>query len=163
MEVGKPVKSFNYFGGFVEQENENGAASRQISTHPMTGIPIARSFSPGTHYTLFDMRYNLVGLTDSNGQLLETFRYSAFGVPEIKNSTGNNIPESAFGIDPIFGGQRFLSSSALYLSKRRLMDPSDGAFLSPDPSGYVDSPSLYPYAAQDPINNIDPNGEMLQY
>ena len=35
-EAGKPVKSFNYLGGFIEQENENGIASRQISLHPVT-------------------------------------------------------------------------------------------------------------------------------
>ena len=39
------------------------------------------------------------------------------------------------------------------------MNPSNGVFLSPDPKGYVDSSSLYVYAGQDPINNIDQHGE----
>lgn len=162
-EVGKPPKSFNYLGGFVEQENENGIPSRQISVHPVTGMPIAYHSALGTHYTLFDGRYNLVGLTNTTGDLLEIFRYTSFGVPEIHSPSGTTLPASAFGIEPIFGGQKFLSSVGLYLSKRRLMNPSNGVFLSPDPQGYVDSSSLYAYAAQDPINNIDPNGEIIPF
>ena len=39
------------------------------------------------------------------------------------------------------------------------MDPRHGVFLSGDPLGYVTSPSLYAYAAQDPVDLIDPDGE----
>ena len=38
------------------------------------------------------------------------------------------------------------------------MDPSTGRFLSPDPNEYGDSPALYVYAAQNPIDLIDPDG-----
>jgi RHS repeat-associated protein len=160
-EVGKPAKSLNYFGSFIEQENDGGIASRQISVQPVTGIPIAYHSKLGTHYTLFDNRYNLIGLANTSGELLETFRYASFGIPEIKNSAGLILPASAFGVEPIFGGQKFLSSAKLYLSKRRLMNPTNGVFLSQDSDGYTDSPSSYVYAAQDPINNIDPTGEIL--
>lgn len=162
-EAGKPVKSFNYLGGFIEQENENGIAARQISLHPVTGLPIAYHSALGTHYTLFESRFNLVGLIDTNGDLLETYRYKSFGLPQVFDSTGAVIPFSAFGAEPIFGGQRYLSATGLYLSKRRLMDPENGVFLSGDPKGYKDSPSLYVYAAQNPINNIDPNGEIIPF
>jgi len=46
----------------------------------------------------------------------------------------------------------------LYLSDTRLMDPRHGAWLSPDPLGYVDSPNLYAYARQNPIDFVDPSG-----
>lgn len=162
-ETGKPEKSFNYFGGFVEQENENGNPSRQITTHPVTGVPIAYHTTNATYYTLFDSRYSLFGVTDTNGNLLESFRYKAFGAPQIFDAAGNILTASALGIEPFFGGQRYLSSAGLYLSKRRVMNPVNGVFLSVDPNGYVDSASLYVYAAQDPINNIDPNGEIIPF
>ena len=162
-ELGKPDKSINYLGGFVEQENENGIDSRQISMHPVTGVPIAYHSAIGTHYTLFDSRYNLVGLANTNGDLLETYRYKSFGVPEIYDSAGNVLVTSNFGIEPFFGGQKFLSSTGLYLSKRRLMNPRNGVFLSADTRGYADSPSLYVYVAQNPANNIDPNGEIVPF
>lgn len=160
-ELNKPDKSLNYLGGFLEQENENGIASRQISMHPVTGVPIAYHSRMGTHYTLFDNKYNLWGLADTNGDLLETYRYKSFGVPEIYDSKGDALVASNFGIDPFFGGEKLLSSAGLYLSKRRLMNPLNGVFLSCDPQGYADSPSLYVYAAQNPVNNIDPNGELI--
>lgn len=162
-EAGKPAKSFNYLGGFIGQENENGVASRQISMHPVTGVPIAYHSNLGTHYTLFDSRFNLIGLMDTNGDLLETYRYKSFGLPQVFDNAGSVIPASAFGTEPVFGGQRYLSNTGFYLSKRRLMNPVNGVFLSGDPKGYEDSSSLYVYAAQNPIDNIDPNGEIIPF
>src|SRR5690606_12780338 len=61
---------------------------------------------------------------------------------------------------PVFGGQRYLPQPGLYLSGKRLMDPRTGLFLSPDIMGYVDSPSLYAYAGQNPVDYIDPDGDL---
>jgi RHS repeat-associated protein len=158
-EAGKPDKSFNYFGTFVVQENEAGVATKQITINPETGVPIANHSLLGTYYTLFDSRYNLIGLVDTSGHLLETYRYKSFGKPKIFDSTNNEILSSVFGITPIFGGQYYLSSTGLYLSKRRLMNPVNGVFLSADPRGYIDSSNLYTYALQNPLDLIDPDGE----
>jgi RHS repeat-associated protein len=159
-ESGKPSRSFNYLGAFVEQENENGIPTRQKTLHPATGVPVAYHVNNQTHYTIFDARYNLIGITDTNGDLLETYRYQSFGIPNIYDATGANIALSQHGIEPIFGGQRYLSSTGLYLSNRRLMNPVHGLFLSPDPKGYANSASLYAYSAQNPIDLADPDGEL---
>lgn len=159
-ESGKPVKSFNYLGSQVLQENESGNPSRQITRHPLTGVPVAYHSSSGTHYTLFDARYNLVGLLDSGGNLVETYRYKSFGQPRIFNSSGAIITSSGFGVEPIFGGMRYLPVTGLYLTTRRLMNPVNGVFLSADPKGYVNSSDLYVYVRQNPIEFIDPEGEI---
>ena len=52
---------------------------------------------------------------------------------------------------------RWLAQAGLYLSDTRLMDPNHGAWLSPDPLGYIDSSNLYAYARQNPIDFIDPS------
>ena len=162
-EAGQPDRTFNYLGGFVEQESENGQPARQVTLHPVTGVPIAYHSNAGTHYALVDARFSLLGLADVNGAMVERYTYSAFGMPEIFDAGGASLPVSAFGIQPLFGGQRYLTTPGLYLSKRRLMDPRHGLFLAADPKGYVDSPMLYAYAAQDPVNKIDPNGDIIPF
>lgn len=159
-ESGKPIRSFIYWGGSAAQENDNGVAARQITIHPASGIPIAYHTAARTNYTLFDARFNLIGLTDVAGNLVETYRYKSFGLPEIFDDTGTSISASAFGVEPVFGGQRFLSGSGLYLAKRRLMNPVNGLFLAIDPRGYADSPALYVYAGQNPVDLIDPDGDL---
>ncbi|MET0102603.1 MAG: DUF6531 domain-containing protein [Sedimenticola sp.] len=162
-EVGQPDRTLHYLGGFVEQENAGGVVERQFTLHPVTGVPIAYHTTAGTHFALVDGRFNLLGLVDVSGALAESYRYRPFGAPEIYDPAGTPRASSAFGVPPIFGGQRYLQGPALYLSKKRLMDPAHGLFLSPDPKGYVDSPMLYAYAAQNPIDNIDPNGEVVPF
>jgi RHS repeat-associated protein len=162
-EIGKPDKSFNYLGVFVEQENENGTAVRQISIHPDTGIPLAYHSSSGSHYTLFDSRFNLTALLDSSGNLVESYRYKAFGQPQIFDNLNNELITSALGINPIYGGQRYIDSVGLYLSTRRLLNPVNGSYLSPDPFDYFDSSSLYVYVKNNPINLIDPEGELAWF
>lgn len=159
VEAGKPPRDFHYFGDHIEQENENGVPARQTTLHPATGVPIAYHTNGATFYPLFDGRYNLIGLANTNGDLVESYRYLPFGQPQIFDAAGMAIPDSQFGVEPVFGGQRFLSASNLYLAKRRLMNPRHGIFLSPDPRGYANSASLYAYAAQNPIDLIDPDGE----
>ena len=42
--------------------------------------------------------------------------------------------------------------------RARWFDRHSGAWLTPDPAGYVDSPNLYAYAGGDPVNFTDPTG-----
>jgi RHS repeat-associated protein len=162
-QLGLPVKSLNYFGLTLEQENENGSPVRQISVDTNSGVPVAYHSNFGTQYTLFDARYNLVRLANTNGELVESFEYDSFGVPTIKDSSGTTMTSSNFGVDPIFGGLRFLSTSQIYLSIRRMMNPSTGVFLAQDSKAFVDSASLYVYSRQNPVSNLDLLGEQSMH
>lgn len=162
-ETGTLRRSFAYFGAFAEQEMEGGVPVRQLSLWPGSGQPLAIHDAGQTFFPHFDARHSLIALTDHTGSLVERCRYSAFGIPSVSNSTGAELSRSAFGVDPIFGGQRHIPSVGLYLSRRRLYDPTAGLFWSMDPKGYTDAPSLYVYGGQDPVNNIDPNGEAVPF
>ena len=43
-------------------------------------------------------------------------------------------------------------------NEARFYDPSIGRFLTPNPAGTIDSPNLYAYVLNDPINLTDPSG-----
>ena len=53
------------------------------------------------------------------------------------------------------------ATSLVYL-RARWYDPATGAFLTPDPSGYADSSNLYAGFGDDPVNNSDPTGEIIE-
>jgi len=57
-----------------------------------------------------------------------------------------------------YTGQAWLPSLGLWYYKARMYEPELGRFLQPDPIGYDDSPNLYAYVLNDPINLIDPLG-----
>ncbi|MDH4113849.1 MAG: DUF6531 domain-containing protein [Burkholderiaceae bacterium] len=160
---GEPERTFHHLGAFVEQENLGGVAERQATLHPVTGVPIAYHSGAGTHFALVDARFNLLGLLATDGTLAEAYRYAPFGAPRIFDGTGAPLAGSSLGARPLFGGQNYLAVPRLYLSRKRLMDPALGQFLSPDPRGYSDSPALYAYAAQNPVDQIDPNGEVIPF
>jgi RHS repeat-associated protein len=161
--AGEAARSFCYLGAFIEQEIVGGAPERQMTLHPATGVPVAYHRAGATHFALVDARFNLLGLVDTNGQLVEAYRYKSFGTPQIFDAAGTTRATSAFGIRPVFGGQSWMAGAGLYLATKRVMDPELGQFLSPDPLGYPDSPMLYGYAAQNPVDLIDPSGEIIPF
>jgi RHS repeat-associated protein len=159
-ENGAPARSFSYFGSQVLQESQGGAAMRQISPHPvLLDIPLAIHTAGRTVYPLLDGHLNMVAVAGANGQVLERYRYEPFGAPAVFSPSGAALPGSAIGVEPAFGGMRYLSGAGLYLAQRRLMDPAHGVFLAPDTFEYLASPSLYAYAAQNPVDLVDPMGE----
>jgi RHS repeat-associated protein len=57
-----------------------------------------------------------------------------------------------------FQGQPFDPETGLYYFRNRYYDPELGRFISADPLGYVDGPSLYAFAGGDPVNGRDALG-----
>lgn len=158
-EAGEADKTLVYFGDQVYQENEGNAPARQFTRHPLSGMPVACHGAGKTLYCFWDVRLNLRALVDAEGRVVEQYRYKAFGTPSIFDGNGQERAQTAFGVPPIFGGLRFLARCGKYLAVRRLLDPEQGLFLTPDPKGYGDSPSLYVYVAQNPVDYTDVLGE----
>ncbi len=69
--------------------------------------------------------------------------------------------ESAIGNSFGFKGLPADEETGLVYMRNRYYDPSMGRFLTTDPMGYLDSPSQFQYALNDPVNLSDPTGEFV--
>ncbi|MGB6639203.1 MAG: RHS repeat-associated core domain-containing protein, partial [Thermoanaerobaculia bacterium] len=68
------------------------------------------------------------------------------------------ISTSAAGNDFGFHGLQHDPETGFVYMRNRYYDPELGRFISADPLGYVDGPSLYGFAGGDPLNKSDPMG-----
>ncbi len=112
----------------------------------------ANRLSPasGTVWYAFDERGNVAQRVGSNGALLSTDVYDAYG-----NKRAG--PADVFG----FGGQAGYytdTETGLILCTHRHYDPQQGRFLTRDPIGYDGGINLYSYTQNNPVNWMDPDG-----
>lgn len=53
-------------------------------------------------------------------------------------------------------------TNGLYYYRARMYSPEWGRFLQPDPIGYAGGQNMYAYVGNDPMNNVDPSGLLLE-
>ena len=101
-------------------------------------------------YYHFDMRGNIVAITDQNGNITHRYEYSPYGQIIAIEETDNNPFR--------FVGQYGVMYEAddLYFMRARYYDPKIGRFLNTDP--IFDAKNLFVYVDNNPITQIDPKG-----
>ncbi|MEM1206723.1 MAG: RHS repeat-associated core domain-containing protein, partial [Acidobacteriota bacterium] len=67
---------------------------------------------------------------------------------------------SALGNDFSFHGLQHDEVTGFVYARNRSLDPETGRFVSVDPYGYVDGPSTYQYALNNPASFLDPTDEI---
>jgi RHS repeat-associated protein len=105
------------------------------------------SGSADRRFVATDERGSVVATTDSSGALVGINTYDEYGRPG-----ASNIGRFQYT------GQMWLPELGLYDYKARMYEPNGGRFMQTDPAGMVDSPNLYEYALDNPVNLTDPTG-----
>ncbi|MBF7073465.1 putative Ig domain-containing protein [Glaciecola sp. MH2013] len=118
---------------------------------------ISQKDNDGISYFHFDGNHSTRLLSDSSGQVTDTYTYEAFGQVVGKTGTTKNVH--------LFTGERVDPNTGFYYLRARYYDPSFARFLTMDtfPGFRYDPLTLhkYNYVHNDPINNFDPDGRFV--
>ena len=103
---------------------------------------------------------SITELTDSTGNIVQSYVYDSFGNINVFDQNGAMITPSGGIINPYtYTGREFDNESELYYYRARYYDSKIGRFISEDPIGLSGGDNnLYGYVSNDPINSIDPSG-----
>jgi RHS repeat-associated protein len=100
-----------------------------------------------------DHEGSVTHLTGWGGEVIESYRYDAFGAPTTTYSAGN------FNNRFKFTGREYLPQFGIYEYRNRAYHPGLGRFMSEDPSGFsAGDYNLFRYCGNDPVDRTDPTG-----
>ena len=121
-----------------------------------TGAAIAVEIKDHIYIPIHDHQGSICCLINKQTKKVDEFyRYSAYGEELIFDSAGNQIEESIVGNPWRFAAKRHDSMSELIFFGRRYYDPLKGCWTTPDPLFMCDTPNLYTFVRNDPINHQD--------
>ncbi|MBI9018885.1 MAG: hypothetical protein JEZ07_16665, partial [Phycisphaerae bacterium] len=159
---GSTTTTYVYDGTQVIAEYEGVDLKKKYIYGPGIDQPIAMIYVDGYtetwYYYLQDSLGNVIALIDDSGAIVETYEYTPFGTPTIKNASGTEIATSSVDNPYMFTGRRWDAETSTYYYRFRNYCPMLGRFMQNDPLGYADSMNQYAYCVNNPVNYIDPLG-----
>jgi RHS repeat-associated protein len=117
---------------------------------------------------------SVIGLSDSAGNVVERYRYDAYGQVTVTDGVGNPVADNAWGTahsalgNPyMFTGRRWDEETGLYYYRARYYDGELGRFLQRDPIGVwgdeYNLGNIYAYVGNNPANRVDLLGLQQDY
>ena len=160
---GKKPQVFRYFYlGKTELgclDEKGNIIELKIPSNPNNPEPsscVAIEIKKETYAPLYDSQGNIVCLIDpEQREVVESYRYSAFGEEEIFNQRGKRIIDSAIGNPWRYKAKRIDQETGLIYFGKRYYDPKIGRWTSPDPIGSIDGPNLYRFCRNNPLTFVD--------
>lgn len=141
----------------VEERDDSGAVAASY-VYDERGLPIAMQRSGKLYFYHYNHLGSIESVTNSDGDVVEQYRYDPFGGVTVADGAGNALPSSQIDNPFFFAGQWRDSESGLYYMRHRYYSASLGRFTSRDPLEYVDGLNAYAYAMSNPVNFSDPLG-----
>ena len=115
--------------------------------------------NPTIQYYHSDRQFNVRGLSDSSGAIVEFYAYSPYGKQTIMNSTGTIIPLTAISNNYGFTGRYLDQETGLNYFRSRYFSCELGRFINRDSIGYLDGMNLYAGFFASGFN-LDPSGNL---
>jgi len=145
--------------GLPQVVNETDGSGNPKASYILGAGLIAIKVSGAKKYYITDALGSVLALTDSSGNVTDTYEYGSFG--ELTISTGSSYNPYRFT------GQQWDEDSKYYYLRARFYQYSIGKFTQRDPvmRGSRQSQIIgkYVYANNNPILYIDPNGQYAIY
>jgi len=145
------------FTGFVYNHGqviEEYDASGSVTASYVRGIGlIAMKDAHGLSYYLNNVHGDITAIAEANGNILNSYRYDAFGNATYMDETIAN----RF----MYTGEQYDRITGTYYLRARYYDPTIGRFIQED-TYRGDGLNLYAYVANNPLKYIDPNGHDKQ-
>ena len=112
-----------------------------------------------TYYYLTDHLGTVHALADENGDIVESYKYDAWG-RVLGVYDGDDVPleESAVGNRILWQGREYSWTTDLYYFRARTYDPVTTRWLSKDPIGISGGLNQYVFCGNNPVNFRDPSG-----
>lgn len=89
-----------------------------------------------------------------NQKVAECYRYSAYGDEQIFDGEGQSLLTSLIGNPWRFSSKRTDEMGLIFFGKR-YYDPQSGRWLTPDPLFFYDTPNVYAFLQNNPLNLYD--------
>lgn len=146
----------------IAEYDGSGTLLRKYIYGPGVDEPICMIAVDGQTETRYYYHYDglgsVIALSNTNGTIVERYRYSAFGQTQILSPSYQTRTTSLVGNPYMFTGRDYETQIGLYYYRARFYNPDLGRFLQTDPIGYADGLNWYAYCGNNPINFVDPMG-----
>ncbi len=149
----------------VAETDKNGTLQKSYVYGPGIDNALAMTVhagpSAGTYYYLIDHLGTVHALANTNGVIVESYKYDAWGrVLGVYDGNGAPIAnqQSAIGNSILWQGREYSWKTGLYYFRARWYDPITGRWLSNDPIGISGGLNQYVFCYNNPVNFVDPAG-----
>jgi len=135
-------------------------------TYDSNGQLVSINYNGTEYYYIRNGQNDIIGLADSTGAVVVNYTYNSFG--EVLSITGSQASDLGAANPYRYRGYRFDTETGYYYLQSRYYDPGMGRFINADSSDIISSLSndltqinIYTYAINNPINHVDPNGNLV--
>jgi RHS repeat-associated protein len=152
-----------YFSKYwqVVEEDVSGSMQDQYVWSPVyVNAMVERDTSSQRLYVQQDANWNVTGLVNTSGSVVERYVYDPYGAVTYLTPTWGSRSSSSYSWVYQFQGGRLDTSTGLYTFQHRDYSSSLGRWMENDPIGFhAGDGDLYRFATDSPTNQTDFNGE----